>query len=218
MVDRIIVQAKSDEATPGSTHLRVTAARWVLAPLILAYCGTYLLKTQKKKEVTNRLYAQFLDLIDLHSELKYSDISIALVSLLALVASVFYCITQLLGSRRSQEVESTSNNKGVAITLYHAGVQLAMVSLSKGRSGDVIQQENPRLIPRDQIIDCIVTEVVLAHRVQTVVVFRLRKQPSDTQEKEACSIQLVNAFPGIDLSFMECCAIRSRVKSYLDLQ
>jgi len=217
MVDRIIVQAKkSNEATPGSSQLRgVIAAKWVLVPLILAYCGTYLLEIQRIEEAMDRLYAHFLDLIELNSEDIDSAIPIALFSLLAFsVASVLYCITRIiLGS------PTTNNNQGVAVTLYHAGVQLSTVSLLKGHSGDEVQQKNPRFIPRDQIIDCIVTEVVLAHRVQSVVVFRLRKQPiSSALEKEACSIQLVNAFPGIDLSFMECCAIRSRVNSYLLLQ
>ena len=93
--------------------------------------------------------------------------------------------------------------------MYHIGVQLATVWVSTDSDNSVVQECNPRFIPRDQIIDCIVTEVILAHRIQTTVVFRLQKKQNDL-------MQLVNAFPGVDLNYSECAIIRSQIKTYLD--
>jgi len=144
------------------------------------------------------------------------------VEWLAVVAFLGCLIAAVRFVRSIGESNDSAGNKGVAVMLYHAGVQLATVSLLNDRWTEAVTAPgNARFIPRDQIIDCVVTEVILAHKIQNVVVFRLHRRSSRTahaHDVSADAIELVNAFPGVDLTYVECCAIRSQINSYLTLR
>jgi len=143
---------------------------------------------------------------------------------LAVVVAFLGCLMAAMHFVRwSGESNNSAGNKGIAVMLYHVGVQLTTVSLLNDRWTESVTTApgNARFIPRDQIIDCVVTEVILAHKIQNVVVFRLQRRSrraNHAHDVPADSIELVNAFPGVDLTYMECCAIRSQINSYLTLR
>jgi hypothetical protein len=81
------------------------------------------------------------------------------------------------------------------VTMYPLGVQLS------GPTG------TPRFLPRDVVVDCVVTEVILAHKVISVVIFRVKGRNGTTE--------LVDAFPGMDMTYVECLTVRSKIMDCL---
>lgn len=61
------------------------------------------------------------------------------------------------------------------------------------------------LIPRDQIIDCIVNEVILYHRGVNILVLRITIQNNIDNNTNNNTIQLLELFPGI------CIHIRNKI-------
>lgn len=76
----------------------------------------------------------------------------------------------------------------MTIQLFPSGIQI-----SQGGSTP------PIFLFKDNILDCVVNEQILACRVRNRVVFRLK----DSQQ--------VEAFPGIDLPYMECLRLRHEI-------
>lgn len=108
----------------------------------------------------------------------------------------------------------------VIVTVFPAGVQLSRVKASSNRP-----VRPPLFLPRDVILDVIVNEVILAHRVVSVVLFRIWKRDG-TSRKDTPSIatllkegriQLVPAFPGVEMSFRECHMMRRELSAALGL-
>ena len=111
----------------------------------------------------------------------------------------------------------------VTATVYPVGVQLARMQRQRPVGP-------PLLIPRDLILDVIVNEVILAHKVVSVVVFRvLKKDAISTQStkdatkpsmssllRQGC-IHLVPAFPGVEMSFADCQRMRRELSTCLGL-
>lgn len=229
MVRRIIVRASRRETSVEPPAKGSSAAtRWttsangkryapwtVVAPLFLAvglnYWGPFEFKTWAASvyRLASPQIEEGAAAVDQNVE------PLAVVAFLGCLMAAIYFV------RSIGESNDSAGNKGVAVMLYHVGVQLATVSLLNDRwTQSVTAPGNARFIPRDQIIDCVVTEVILAHKIQNVVVFRLQRRSSravHAHDVPADSIELVNAFPGVDLTYMECCAIRSQINSYLTL-
>ena len=209
MVRRIIVRARTDTATgvkdPASasatTSTRFASPSALIAPLFLTigfhYFGFY--EFIWSSSSIDRLVSLIEEVSGVENEL-LPQILVVAFGCVVLVSALHY-----VGAMGMTDSDG-AGNKGVAIMLYHVGVQLAIVTLRQGCES-VLQQGKPRFIPRDQIVDCIVTEVILAHKIQNVVVLRLRHER-----------KLVNAFPGVDLTYTECCALRSEINSYLTLR
>jgi len=127
------------------------------------------------------------------------------------VSAVVLVVLSLLISLRSRGSKN-DRCRGIAVMIYPIGVQLTEVSMKDDDDiGSNYLQENPRFIPRDQIVDCVVTEVVLAHRVQSVVVFRV----STSKDRHSGSFQLINAFPGVNLTYRECLSVRGQIMDCL---
>ena len=200
MVDRIVVLAKSDDASSTGSTRRLLAL-WIAAPIVLAYLlGIHEVMTKAMKYPFETLQS--------------TATGITVLAALCLL---------VLSALRSSVSSQLKLSRGVSVSMYHIGVQLATVWVSKDSDNSIVQECNPRFIPRDQIIDCVVTEVVLAHRIQSVVVLRLQKNingqaaiKASSRHRQDDSIQLVNAFSGVDLNYSECAVIRSRIKAYLD--
>lgn len=85
------------------------------------------------------------------------------------------------------------------------GLQLEDVRLGPDNNA-TIRSTRPRLfIPHSSIRDCVVVEVVLAHRVRDTVVLR-RKNAQMPQ---------VELFPRVDLTYQECLQLRNVVNAYI---
>jgi hypothetical protein len=104
------------------------------------------------------------------------------------------------------------------VTVYPTGVQLAKSHQN--------QQTPPLFLPRDQILDVICSEVILAHKVVSVVLFRVLKgdtctndpfnnKPSIASLLKEGRIHLVPAFDGVEMSFEECQKVRRKLSAFL---
>jgi hypothetical protein len=135
-------------------------------------------------------------------------------------ATVLVCLFMMLlwNTIRKQKRPGASQ---VSVTVYPVGVQLARFS-----SGQPVRP--PMFIPRDVILDVIVNEVILSHKVVSVVLFRVWKQDGmeqtpDTDRPPIASllkegrIHLIPAFPGVELSFRECQIMRRELSVSLGL-
>lgn len=109
----------------------------------------------------------------------------------------FYCmITKCFNNARSVEV---------GIVVYPIGIQT--VSRKQGMSIPT-GQAKPVLIPRDRIIDCVVVERLLFHRVSSVVLLRIRPSAKNHPHPYV----LLNVFPGINnMSHTQCLVLRAKI-------
>lgn len=104
----------------------------------------------------------------------------------------------------------------VTVTVYPTGVQLAKSPRNRP----------PLFLPRDQILDVICTECILAHKVITVVLFRVSKggnndpfsKPPIASLLKEGRIHLVPAFDGVEMSFEECQKVRRKLSAFLGIR
>jgi hypothetical protein len=100
------------------------------------------------------------------------------------------------------------------------------VQLSTYRNGKVMGY--PILISRRDIVDIVVNEVILSHRVVSVLVFRVLKLTGNTtpeakkvQPMHALlkddTIRLQVAFPSVEMSYKECMTMRWEISRTLGL-
>jgi hypothetical protein len=128
--------------------------------------------------------------------------TIALV--LVLLAAIFYW-----------KACSNISGRGAAVSIYPLGVQLSTVC--RGIDPTVADLTRCRIlprvfIPRDRIVDCIVTEVIWSHKVQSMVVFRVSNRAPSSDDN---AMQLVCAFPGVEMTYLECLHYRRQINSCL---
>ena len=86
------------------------------------------------------------------------------------------------------------------VTVYPLGVQLDDGPAHRRR-------RPPTFLLREDIRDCVVAEHVMAHRVENVLLFRVRSAEGD--------LRLVPAFPGMDLDYRDCLRIRNDLQTAL---
>lgn len=110
----------------------------------------------------------------------------------------------------------------VALTVNHESVHI-----SKSQKGK--QLGNSVLIQRKDILDVVVNEVVLSHKVVSVIVLRCLKSsghdgtgapkvpPFQTLLRES-DVTLQLAFPGVEMSYMQCLTMRKEMCRALDLK
>lgn len=72
------------------------------------------------------------------------------------------------------------------LSIYRTGVQLSRINPTTSKK-TVIQY-----IPRENVVDCVTIEVILAHRVANAVVIRCRGS------------NIMDAFPEVDFKYTEC--------------
>jgi hypothetical protein len=112
---------------------------------------------------------------------------------------VFSIFTSFPG--RKQTKQST-------LTVYEGGVHVFA-------SKDVI--------PRQDIIDVVVHEIVLSYRVFSVVILRVSTSSTITTEQTIYDLlsqnklRLVPAFPGVELSYRDCLKMRYEISKALGL-
>ena len=125
----------------------------------------------------------------------------------------------------SSHSTTTTTTKLAVVTLYPAlGVQLSteqqttMVGkqdTDNDNNATITGIGHPLFLPRDQILDCVVYEVILSHKVVTVVAFRIIKPTTTTAESSTDDTpqnhQLVPAFPGTEMTFQECLFMRRQI-------
>jgi hypothetical protein len=72
-------------------------------------------------------------------------------------------------------------------------------------------------IPMEALIDCVVTEVVLSHKVISTLQFRVLCQPSGSALRfgSTTPMKLIPAFPGVELSYSECLTMRAEIHKCL---
>jgi hypothetical protein len=112
-----------------------------------------------------------------------------------------------------------SRGEGLEITLT---VNPLSVQIARSRRGTIIGY--PILIFRKDIVDVVVNELVLSHKVVSVVVLRIKSPgharyagqdrnrdiPVSTLLKQG-NVKLQVAFPGVEMSYMECMAMRHEI-------
>lgn len=106
-------------------------------------------------------------------------------------------------------------------------VNRELVQISKSQKGK--QLGNSVLIQRKDILDVVVNEVVLSHKVVSVIVLRCLKStghdgsgapkvpPIQTLLREG-DVTLQLAFPGVEMSYMQCMKMRKEMCWALDLK
>jgi hypothetical protein len=100
---------------------------------------------------------------------------------------------------------SNGNDMEVAVVVYPLGIQ--QVIRRKGEPSNL--ERAPYFIPRDRIVDCVVNERILAHKVESVVLLRLREEEAQVTEG---GFTLVKAFPsGAHMSYTDCLSRRSEI-------
>ena len=144
-------------------------------------------------------------------------VTIAVQTLIGLVLGTFL-LSSLLGS-------TTSTSKLAVATIYPAlGVQLSTeLHTVTNKDKEEIQETsknykilgNPVFLPRDQIVDCIVYEVILSHKVVTVVAFRIQSETGKDNNLESTGmdseVRLIPAFPGTEMTYRECLSMRREI-------
>lgn len=141
------------------------------------------------------------------------------------IITLLFLVILFVTTFRRKKPDATSQ---VAVTVYPMGVQLARLESDR-------PVKPPLFIPRDIILDVIVNEMILAHKVVSVVLFRVWKRDETTQqattskqersEPPGCissllkegRIHLVPAFPGVEMSYRECLMMRREISVSLGL-
>lgn len=60
-------------------------------------------------------------------------------------------------------------------------------------------------VPRQEIVDCVVTEIILVHKVENAIVLRRHQKKSP-----------VDMFPMVNLTYNECLCIRQKINAALE--
>mmetsp|Transcript_41888 Transcript_41888/g.58889 ORF Transcript_41888/g.58889 Transcript_41888/m.58889 type:complete len:174 (+) Transcript_41888:19-540(+) len=123
---------------------------------------------------------------------------------LQIVAPIFFIFFLVL---HFSPIDKEVLEKTVSITPI--GVQL---STSRNRQ---IQPGKKRFFSREDIVDMVVTEVILSHKVVSVLMFRLAKEArsgrSVQELMDAGKIELQVAFPGVEMKYKQCMDMRTEI-------
>lgn len=114
-------------------------------------------------------------------------------------------ILSIVSHQREQD-----DDKVVEVAMYPLGIQLT--TMIGTRTIGI-----PIFLPRGEIFDCVVSEVILAHKVVSIVLFRLQDSSSGMIEKNSTvsPFRLVEAFPGVEMRYEECLYMRNEIMKWL---
>lgn len=106
-------------------------------------------------------------------------------------------------------------------TIHPLGVQLATLKGNNHKTYSLF-------LPKSEIVDVIVSEVILSYKVVSIVLFRVAKKSHSLQEQKPQdsfltmhsllkdeTISLVPAFPGVEMSHKECHKMRYELSKAL---
>jgi hypothetical protein len=118
-------------------------------------------------------------------------------------------------------VDQTSALHECIVSIYPIGIQIECVvrsSLSRKTDDEHrvthrTRRRKPIFVPRETVIDCVVSEVVHSHKVGSKVLFRVGVGPKFHQSD--VYVHLVDAFPGVEMTYEECLAMRAEINRYL---
>jgi hypothetical protein len=97
----------------------------------------------------------------------------------------------------------TTGEREIGIAVFPIGIQLFR------RQKGSLSLQNTLFIPRDQFVDCIVTEHILSHRVESIVVLRIRPRKAQGPTE---AFELIEAFPGgREMTYVECLSKRKEI-------
>jgi hypothetical protein len=102
------------------------------------------------------------------------------------------------------------------VSIYPIGIQIECFVLSSQSGQADVQMSGhrkPIFFPRETVIDCVVSEVVHSQRVSSKLLFRIGEWPKFSRSE--AYVHLVEAFPGVELTFVECLAMRAEMNRYL---
>lgn len=124
----------------------------------------------------------------------------------------------------SSRKKATADESLAVVTVYPSmGVQLSEISstVSKESNGKA-KRSTGLFLPRDKIVDCIVYEVILSHKVKNEVAFRIQQPAEETKEGSQSTIQdqdlrLISAFPNTEMTYEECLYMRRHMLGALGL-
>jgi GPI-GlcNAc transferase complex, PIG-H component len=131
-------------------------------------------------------------------------------------------LAALCGWIQSSTTKTRASTTAAVLTIYPGlGAQLStetFVNNSKdSRTCSVVRTR--RFLPRDQIVDCLVYEVVLSHKVQTVLAIRIHAGDKDDANQQPGTgkkdLKLIPVFPGTEMTYSECLYMRQEIMNAL---
>ncbi|CAB9508979.1 expressed unknown protein [Seminavis robusta] len=156
------------------------------------------------------------------ADLEVTDLSKATCTMALLAVGSIIVFATTNPAKKSQETVAV-------LTIYPAlGAQLSQETRRKGSSSSAknqrsqdnsVQMRNQLFLPRDQIVDCVVYEVIWSHKVMNVVALRIHatttQEKSETQQQQ--TLKLIPVFPGTEMTYEECLYMRQEIIVSLDL-
>lgn len=191
--------SKSDQNGSLANSLLVVACGILLvAGLDSAYCRHYLLLLW-------------------HTQFKPKESHVAEVEIFTKSATALVLGGILLWFNSSKE--SSSDESLAVVTVYPSmGVQLSEASFTEAKESDGKTKGSMGMfLPREKIVDCIVYEVILSHKVKNEVAFRiaqaaeeasLERSQGTTQDHD---LRLIPAFPETEMTYQECLYMRRHI-------
>jgi len=155
---------------------------------------------------------------------------VALASILVGTISLF-----AFGNKNSSSSSSLDDetHQEVSVSIYSSGVQIGGAKTEFRSMQSIFASSSSRntrcgppfpvYLPRESVLDCVVSEVLFAHKVSSVVVFRVvahknTKGPraaSQSEETTESNVYLVPAFPGVDMTYDECVTMKNKINECL---
>jgi len=114
--------------------------------------------------------------------------------------------------------DSTSTQLSVLTIFPALGVQISIeeegntINSSSSSSSSNKQLGNPTFLPRDQIVDCLVYEVILSYKVVTVVAFSVQDPNVGSPcLPDSLPTKLIPVFPNTEMTYQECVYMRREI-------
>lgn len=105
--------------------------------------------------------------------------------------------------------------RDIVVEIYPLGIQIETITQDRSTIPPSQRRTVGKAIflPREVVVDCVVNEVVLGHKVLSQLLFRVRC--SSLKEGLADTVRLVQAFPGVEMTYVECLAMRAEINKFL---
>ena len=143
------------------------------------------------------------------------------------------------GSRNGQNSKTKSPILSAVVDVLPLGVQISTIMTRKKKSGRSVVVGTPRFLPMEDIYDVIVNEIVMGRSVESKVMFRVRLHNRTKSEDHGAgddtveddddlppptifqllrdgSIELVDAFPPVKLSHLQCLELCEGISEAID--
>lgn len=113
---------------------------------------------------------------------------------------------------------SVNRSRLPAVALYPIGLQLCTIP-SSSTENPISSRITPVLFfPREIVLDCVVAEIVYSYKVESIVALRVCEESENKTwppSENGSATRLVDVFPNVNMTYMECMAVRSQINEYL---